>query len=71
MDALLLAFFFTVGCGHYPVNQPIREVRLNAGYRAATMKTPKNSGSLLLFLTFSGGGMRAAALSYGVLEELR
>jgi len=71
MDALLLAFSLTVGCAHYPVNQPIKEVRPDAGYRAATMKTPENSDSLLLFLTFSGGGMRAAALSYGVLEELR
>jgi NTE family protein len=71
MSALLLAFSFTLGCAHYPVNQPIKEVRLDAGYRAAHMKTPENSDSLLLYLTFSGGGMRAAALSYGVLEELR
>ena len=71
MDALLLAFSFSVGCAHYPVNQPIKEVRLDAGYRAATMKNPENSESLFLYLTFSGGGMRAAALSYGVLEELR
>jgi NTE family protein len=71
MDALLLAFFLTVGCAHYPDNQPIQEVRTDAGYRVACMKTPENSDSLLLYLTFSGGGMRAAALSYGVLEELR
>jgi NTE family protein len=71
MDSLLVALSFTVGCAHYPVNQPIKEVRPDAGYRAAYMKTPENSDSLLLYLTFSGGGMRAAALSYGVLEELR
>jgi NTE family protein len=71
MDALLLAFSFTVGCAHYPVNQPIKEIHLDSGYRAASMKNPGNSDSLLLYLTFSGGGMRAAALSYGVLEELR
>jgi NTE family protein len=35
------------------------------------MKAPGNSDNLLLYLTFSGGGTRAAALSYGVLEELR
>ncbi len=69
--ALLLVFSFAAGCAHYPVNQPIKEVRLDAGYRAANMRTPENSDNLLLYLTFSGGGMRAAALSYGVLEELR
>jgi NTE family protein len=35
------------------------------------MGTPGNSQNLLLYLTFSGGGTRAAAFSYGVLEELR
>ncbi|UCG12866.1 MAG: patatin-like phospholipase family protein, partial [Deltaproteobacteria bacterium] len=35
------------------------------------MKRPGNSDELLVYLTFSGGGTRAAALSYGVLEELR
>ncbi len=59
------------GCIHYPINQPIKEVHPNAGYRAAQVKDPENSDHLLLFLTFSGGGTRAAALSYGVLEELR
>jgi NTE family protein len=35
------------------------------------MKNPERSDSLMLVLTFSGGGTRAAAFSYGVLEELR
>ena len=59
------------GCAHYPINQPVKEVHPNAGYRAAQVKDPENSDHMLLFLTFSGGGTRAAALSYGVLEELR
>jgi NTE family protein len=71
MDGLLLVFSFATGCAHYPVNQPIKEVRLDAGYRASNMRTSEKSDSLLLYLTFSGGGMRAAALSYGVLEGLR
>jgi len=33
--------------------------------------TGKNTHSLFVCLTFSGGGTRAAALSYGVLEKLR
>jgi NTE family protein len=60
-----------MGCAHYPINQPITEVSPDAGYRAARIKAPGNSYNLLLYLTFSGGGTRAAALSYGVLEELR
>lgn len=60
-----------VGCIHYPINQPIKELHANAGYRVAQLKDPENSDHLLLFLSFSGGGTRAAALSYGVLEELR
>jgi NTE family protein len=71
VHALLLVFSVAAGCAHYPVNPPIERVRLDAGCRATLFNTPKNSDSLLLFLTFSGGGMRAAALSYGVLEELR
>lgn len=35
-----------------------------------TRGEPANSSDLLLMLAFSGGGTRAAALSYGVLEEL-
>jgi len=60
-----------VGCAHYPINQPITEVRPDADDRTAQVKAPGNSDNLLLYLTFSGGGTRAAALSYGVLEELR
>ena len=48
-----------VGCAHYPVNQPIKEYRLGTGYRFSQIKPPENSDSLLLLLTFSGGGTRA------------
>jgi NTE family protein len=60
-----------MGCAHYPINQPITELSPDAGYRPAQIRAPGNSDNLLLYLTFSGGGTRAAALSYGVLEELR
>jgi NTE family protein len=59
------------GCAHYPVNQPLKQVDPDSGYRGKFMRQPGNSEDLLLFLTFSGGGTRAAALSYGVLEELK
>jgi NTE family protein len=60
-----------IGCAHYPVNQPLKQVDPQGGYRPKYTGTPGNSEDLLLLLTFSGGGTRAAALSYGVLEELR
>ncbi len=62
---------FVVGCAHYPVNHPITQYDPNSGYRGKFMKNPESSDSLLLILTFSGGGTRAAAFSFGVLEELR
>jgi predicted acylesterase/phospholipase RssA len=41
------------------------------GYRfTQTSRAADNTSSLFVVLTFSGGGSRAAALSYGVLEEL-
>jgi NTE family protein len=60
-----------VGCAHYPVNQPLNQVDPQGGYRPKFTGSPGNSENLLLYLSFSGGGTRAAALSYGVLEELR
>jgi NTE family protein len=60
-----------IGCAHYPVNERLKQVDPQAGYRGKVMVAPENSENLLLYLTFSGGGTRAAALSYGVLEELR
>ncbi len=65
------AAIVATGCVHYPINQPIKELHPKAGYRLAQVKHPGNSDHLALFLSFSGGGTRAAALAYGVLEELR
>ena len=55
----------------YPVNPPLAHYDPQAGYRFENLKAPENSDSLFVILTFSGGGTRAAALSYGVLEKLR
>jgi NTE family protein len=67
----IFAAAIATGCAHYPINQPLKQVDPQNGYRGKYMGTPGNSENLLLYLTFSGGGTRAAALSYGVLEELR
>jgi NTE family protein len=41
------------------------------GYRYGNLAAGNNSDSLFVCLAFSGGGTRAAALAYGVMEELR
>jgi NTE family protein len=71
LSAFLLWIAVTAGCAHYPVNAPLKQVDPASGYRGRYMGTAGSSENLLLYLTFSGGGTRAAALSYGVLEELR
>jgi NTE family protein len=68
---LLMAFFYATGCAHYPINEPLKQVDAKSGYRGTHRGSPGQSESLLMYLTFSGGGTRAAAFSYGVLEELR
>jgi len=62
------------GCthfGHYPVNEPLNKYEPGYGYVGQNVVSPDNSEELLLVLSFSGGGTRAAAFTYGILEELR
>lgn len=60
-----------VGCNTTPqYNQPLEVFDRNAGYRFENLDTEENSDSLLVILTFSGGGTRATALSLGVLQYL-
>jgi NTE family protein len=69
--ATLLALL-GVGCGTYrPVNAPIEQWDANYGYRPEAVNESRTTGDVVLILAFSGGGTRAAALSYGVLRELR
>ena len=61
------------GCATRPINPPIASVDLGTGYRlehrqAQSLGVGKDT---LVILAFSGGGTRAAAFSYGVLEFLR
>ena len=69
--ALGAALLLLGGCATRPINPPITQVDTSRGYRFLTraehFKDPQN----LLILAFSGGGTRAAAFSYGVLEALR
>ncbi len=59
------------GCVHRQPNPPLDQTRLDKGYYFHTRHRPNNSPDTLFILCFSGGGTRAAAMSYGVLEALR
>ena len=74
-SAALVALALT-GCNALiPRNSFITQVDPDGGYRISNLlkreERPHNSADALVLLAFSGGGTRAAALSYGVLEELR
>lgn len=59
------------GCAsiYAPQNKPLDQVSPQQGYRSINQFG--DVGNVAVYLTFSGGGTRAAALSYGVLQELR
>ena len=59
------------GCATRPINAPITEVRPNTGYQYQARQQHSKDHDNLVILAFSGGGTRAAAFSYGVLEMLR
>jgi NTE family protein len=59
------------GCATRPVNPPITHADLNQGYTFQSRQKHFKSDENLVILAFSGGGTRAAAFSYGVLEVLR
>ena len=66
-----LALFvqLTACVSHYPINNPI--VSIESVQRFSLEDTPDSrSDELLLILTFSGGGTRAAAFAFGVLQTL-
>ena len=71
MRALVVATLAVFsGCAHHPQNKPLNKIDSSAGYRFKNLSKDDNSDSLQIFIAMSGGGMRATALSYGVLEEL-
>ncbi len=68
---VLAASLFLVACGSFPRNPPLKNYDPNTGYRFDQLEARDNTDSLFVIVTFSGGGTRAAALSYGVMEALR
>jgi NTE family protein len=60
------------GCvGFRAANTQLERYDPERGYRPTQRSQRRNSGKTIIYVAFSGGGTRAAAFAYGVLEELR
>ncbi|MDX2415836.1 MAG: hypothetical protein QNK19_00025, partial [Xanthomonadales bacterium] len=70
---ILLLFLTLTGCANYgtPKNIEIPDPREADRYSLHDWVAAHSDSDIRFILTFSGGGTRAAALSYGVMQELR
>jgi len=68
---LIAALIFLGGCATRPTNPPIAQYDPDKAYRIERLSENAEDNATLVILAFSGGGTRAAAFSYGVLETLR
>lgn len=73
VTATAVALALAAGCASRPVNPPITQVQPESGYRfdVRQARPDERNNETIVVLAFSGGGTRAAAFSYGVLEFLR
>lgn len=73
-SALLVIFLAFSSCEYVrpTLNAPLKQSDPAGGYRLINLAPPEadNSDSLFLVAAFSGGGVRASTLAYGVLHEL-
>ena len=69
---LLAGLLLLASCASFmPGNPPLPKYAPETGYRFERLERGDNSDQLFVIVAFSGGGTRAAALAYGVLEALR
>ena len=59
------------GCAHYPDNPRLPTVSPLTGYRYSVVRPQPTVDKPFVLLGISGGGTRAAAFSFGLMEELR
>lgn len=58
------------GHAHNFVNAPLQKDKGASAYAIRNLKSASNTDSLLILVSISGGGYRAAALGYAVLRPL-
>lgn len=58
------------GCAHRRINQPLPAAGRADGYYFNPLSRTNQSDDILFAVAISGGGTRAAAFAYGVMEEL-
>jgi NTE family protein len=68
---VLTASILASGCAQRPVNPPLKGYEKNTAYEFEQLERNRGKQDDLVILAFSGGGTRAAAFAYGVLETLR
>jgi NTE family protein len=70
---ICLVLLLTSGCASYGVihNQPVASTDTGKPYALKTWAQSNEAADFVFILAFSGGGTRAAAMAYGVLQELR
>ena len=70
---VLAAMLVGTACStaHYPINPPLKADLGERGYTVRHLDPGSNSDGLTVVMTISGGGYRAAALGYAVMEVLR
>ena len=67
----IIGLMSLVACASYPINAPLDELDQSHGYRLNNLTLgDKNSDETFVILALSGGGMRAAALDFGVMQQL-
>ena len=71
LAALIGIALALAGCAHYPLNEPLVGNASETAYRFEEQPSGTNTNELFICVILSGGGTRAAALSYGVLQKLR
>ena len=59
------------GCAHYPDNPRLSAISPATGYRYSVVRAQPVSDRPFVLLAFSGGGTRAAAFSFGLMEALK